>query len=143
MKSLDEVLSSFKSQAFDGRDLNRLTTFMTVEQIEAKGLAFESKEAKDNHKPREWTRENILERLEADVEFAFEKALNMRGLSSSMMFEVVKMWNNILDEGLQDWPDGNYAMYGLPLFKATAVKYGFPNPIGDDDGDEAHYDENY
>lgn len=25
-------------------------------------------------------------------------------------------------------------MYGLPLFKATAVKYGWENPIGDDNG---------
>jgi len=31
-------------------------------------------------------------------------------------------------------------MYGLPLFKATAIKYGFPNPIGDDSGSERKYD---
>lgn len=30
-------------------------------------------------------------------------------------------------------------MYGLPIFKATAVKYGFENPIGDDSGPEAEY----
>lgn len=35
----------------------------------------------------------------------------------------------------------NYAMYGLPLFKATAVKYGWENPIGDDNGDEEFYNE--
>jgi len=35
----------------------------------------------------------------------------------------------------------SYAMYGLPLYKATALKYGFKNPIGDDDGDEEEYDE--
>ena len=51
------------------------------------------------------------------------------------------MWNWILEEGLEDWDDDNYAMYGLPLFKATAVKYGFENPIGDDNGDESYYDE--
>ena len=35
----------------------------------------------------------------------------------------------------------NYAMYGLPLFKATAVKYGWDNPIGDDTGEEDFYNE--
>lgn len=35
----------------------------------------------------------------------------------------------------------SYAMYGLPLFKATAVKYGFDNPIGDDTGAEDYYEE--
>ena len=32
-------------------------------------------------------------------------------------------------------------MYGLPLFKATAVKYGFVNMIGDDEGNESWYNE--
>jgi len=58
-----------------------------------------------------------------------------------MMYSVVQMWNYILEEGLEDFD--SYAMYGLPLFKATALKYGFDNPIGDDDGDESEYGENY
>jgi hypothetical protein len=40
---------------------------------------------------------------------------------------------------LEDWPDRNYAQYGLPLFKATALKYDFENPIGDDLGNEPKY----
>ena len=32
-------------------------------------------------------------------------------------------------------------MYGLPIFKATAVKYGFENPIGEDTGSEKKYNE--
>jgi hypothetical protein len=51
------------------------------------------------------------------------------------------MWNWILDEGLEDFDD--YAQYGLPLFKATAVKYGFENPIGDDYGNEYKYSYDY
>ena len=34
-------------------------------------------------------------------------------------------------------------MYGLPLLKAVAVKYGFKNPIGDDEGTEDKYSESY
>lgn len=50
------------------------------------------------------------------------------------MYECVAMWNWILEEGLENFD--SYAQYGLPLFKATAVKYGFDNPIGDMRGDE-------
>ena len=85
----------------------------------------------------------MLKQLKEDVEFGFEKALNKRGISSSLMFEVVRFWNWVLEEGLEDWDEDNYAMYGLPLFKATAVKYGWDNPIGDDNGDENKYSEYY
>lgn len=57
------------------------------------------------------------------------------------MFDVVLKWNRILEEGLEDWDEDDYAMYGLPLFKATAIKYGWDNPIGDDSGSESKYDE--
>lgn len=57
------------------------------------------------------------------------------------MFGVVMSWNKVLEEGLEDWDEDNYRYYGLPLFKATALKYGFDNPIGDDYGDECKYSE--
>ena len=78
-------------------------------------------------------------RCENDFEFGFEKALDRRGISSGLMFDVVRKWNKVLEEGLEDWDENNYAMYGLPLFKATAVKYGWDNPIGDDEGNESEY----
>lgn len=53
------------------------------------------------------------------------------------------LWNYILEEGLEDWDEDNYAMYGLPLFKATAVKYGWNNPIEEDEGCESKYDSRY
>ena len=65
--------------------------------------------------------------------------MGQRGISASLMFEVVQMWNWILEEGLENYGDGNYAQYGLPLFKKTAVKYGFNNPIGNDKGNENKY----
>lgn len=39
--------------------------------------------------------------------------------------------------------EDDYAFYGLPLFKATAVKYGWDNPIGEDSGRERKYDSQY
>lgn len=84
-----------------------------------------------------------LKPTEEDVRFGFEKALNQRGISASLMFECVMMWNYILEEGLEDWDEDDYRFYGLPLFKATAVKYGWDNPIGEDSGRERKYDSQY
>ena len=70
-----------------------------------------------------FTKENVLKQLEEDVQFGFEKATNERGISSWLMYEVVKMWNWILEEGLENFD--NYGSYGMPLFIATAKKYDF------------------
>lgn len=136
MKTIEQILSQHKSQTLDGRDLNRLAQFLTAEQVESLGMEFNTPEARAEHKPVEFNRENVLAQLQKDVDFGFEKALNRRGLSAGTMFAVVQMWNWVLEEGLEDFPEDNYAQYGLPLFKATAVKYGFENPIGDDTGSE-------
>ena len=140
MKTLEFIAQSYKSQCLDGRDLNRLAQFIPFKMLSQFGLTPNEEwndEEKWNAHVKPFTRENVLKQLEADVAFGFEKALGKRGISSSFMYEVVKMWNWVLEEGLENFD--NYPMYGLPLFKATAVKYGFDNPIGDDDGDEEEY----
>jgi hypothetical protein len=137
MKTLEQI-KSYAYKAFDGRDIYRLAEFIPEDQLKDFGLSLKA-EGVGKHEHKELTREAVLKQLEQDVAFGFEKALNKRGLSAGLMFEVVQMWNWILEEGLEDFPDDNYAQYGLPLFKATAVKYGFPNEIGDDDGDEYQY----
>ncbi len=142
MKTLEYIAENYKSETIDGRDFHRLAQFIPFDMLPKFGIEpsdeWNDKEKWDaNVKP--FTRENILKQLESDVAFGFEKALNKRGISSGLMYEVVKMWNWILEEGLEDFD--NYPMYGLPLFKATAVKYGFDNPIGDDTGSEEEYNE--
>lgn len=142
MKTLEYIADNRESHCLDGRDFTRLAQFIPFDMLPKFGIElndeWNDKEKWDAHiKP--FTRENILKQLEKDVEFGFEKALNRRGISSGLMYEVVKMWNWILEEGLEDFDD--YPMYGLPLFKATAVKYGFENPIGDDTGSEDEYNE--
>lgn len=141
MKTLNEILDNYKDYAvaFDDRFGARLEKFLTKEQLEKIGFKYDGDEPYPE--PKEWTRENILEQLKSDVEFGFEKALDQRGISASLMFYVVLRWNQVLEEGLENYPEENCAMYGLPLFKATAVKYGWENPIGDDNGDEEFYNE--
>jgi len=139
MKTLQQ-LKERGSQAFDGRDFNRLAQFIPEAELADYGLSMGAEHA-GKHTHKEFTRENILAQLKDDVEFGFEKALNQRGISASCMFHVVDMWNWVLEEGLENYDaDKGYAQYGLPLFKATAIEYDFPNPIGDDVGDEAKYD---
>ncbi len=142
MKTIEQVVSEYESKAIDGRDLSRLARFLSEDALAKMGMEL-NPEYVGNWVPKPFTRENILEQLEKDVAFGFEKALDQRGLSAGAMFSVVKMWNWILEEGLEDFSDDNYAEYGLPLFKATAVKYGFDNPIGEDDGNEARYSSGY
>jgi hypothetical protein len=137
MKTLDFVIKNYKSETLDGRDVGRLMYFVPEERLSEIGCELKD-EYKGTHVATEFNRENILDQLEKDVAFGFEKALNKRGISAGLMHSVVSMWNWILEEGLEDHDD--YAQYGLPLFKATALKYGFANPIGEHAGNEAEYE---
>jgi len=140
MKTLQQVKDSYVGETLDGRDLHRLAQFIPFEMFPFCGMELKDDTTKEDlPETKEFTKENILIQLKEDVAFGFEKALNQRGLSSSMMANVVKMWNWILEEGLEDFDD--YPMYGLPIFKATALKYGWENPIGEDSGSESEYNE--
>lgn len=136
MKTLEQIKTQYKSECLDGRDISRLGQFIKEDQFEDFGLVL-NEEYKGKHEIIPFTKKNVLKQLKRDVAFGFEKALNQRGISSSLMYDVVKMWNWILEEGLENFND--YPMYGLPLFKATALKYGFNNPIGEDTGSENKY----
>ena len=135
MKTLEQI-KSHKSNCLDGRDLSRLMQFIPEDQLKDFGISLKE-EYVGTHTPIEFSREHVLQQLREDVEFGFKKALDQRGISAGLMYEVVSMWNWILDEGLENFDE--YAQYGLPLFKATALKYGFENPIGDDAGNEYKY----
>lgn len=145
MLSKEQVLDAVKNgrksecESIDSRDYSRLVNFFEPEHWDAFGFKLNDDAKLEDITVKEWTRENILQQLRADVEFGFEKALDQRGISSSLMYEVVKMWMWVMEDELQHHDD--YPMYGLPLFKAVAIKYGFDNPIGDDRGDESRYGE--
>ncbi len=140
MKTKEQILDAIKkgknSQCLDGRDFSRLVYFFHEEDI--KFLGFELKKGVE-HKPETLNEENVKSKLKQDLKFAFEKALNCRGISSGLMFEVIKMWMWVLDDELADFD--HYAMYGLPLYKKVALKYGYLNPIGEDKGSESKYSE--
>jgi len=138
MLSREQILSAVRegreTDCIDGRDYVRLGVFFPESDLPALGLKLNEGATWE---PKELTRENVLAQLADDVAFGFEKALNKRGISSSLMHSTVKMWMWVLEDDLQHMDD--YAQYGLPLFKQVAVKYGFDNPIGDHNGDEPEY----
>jgi len=140
MKTRWDVLQAIKngkeSECIDRRDFHRLASFFPEEDLTTFGFEL-IKGSK--WKTKELTYENVVAQLKTDVEFGFEKALDKRGISSELMYEVVKMWMWVLNDDLADLKD--YAMYGLPLYKAVALKYGFENLIGKDEGNEPKYGE--
>lgn len=131
---IKEVKGGRKSGSLDGRDYSRLIDFFDGEQFPIFG--FELKTGAE-HVGKEFTEENVLEQVKKDIAFGFEKALDQRGLSAGAMYAVAQMWMWVLEDDLQH--HDSYAMYGLPLFKAVAEKYGFENPIGGDSGAEQKY----
>jgi len=136
MKTIEQIVA-YKSETLDGRDISRLAEYIPLEYWPKVGLTLREGVDPASVIIRPLVRENVLKNLANDLDFAFEKALNKRGLSAGMMYQVVKMWMWVLDDELADFEE--YAQYGLPLFKAVAIKYGLPNEIGEDSGDEFKY----
>ena len=106
----------------DGRDLRRVLPFFPKDLVATVG--YEISDGVE-WKPEAFTREAVLETLEKDVRFGFDKAVNQRGISSHCQFQVVRLWNWILEEGLESWPEEDYCNYGKRLFEETAAKYGW------------------
>lgn len=138
MKTLEQI-KSFKGgencNMIDRRDRARLAYFLPAEDW--KSIGVELREGAVATAPEPFTEENVKQHLANDLAFAFEKALDKRGISASLMLDVVKMWLWVLDDPLAD--DEEYAQYGLPVLKKVAVKYGLSNPIGNDHGSEHRY----
>lgn len=132
---LEAVRGGREPVCLDGRDYSRLCDFFPIEDWKCFGFAVGDGAAEAPPKP--WTEEAVRGQLAKDVALGFERALDRRGVSAGLMYLVVKMWLWVLEDPLER--DGRYACYGLPLFKAVAVKYGLPNPIGSDAGHEKKY----
>ena len=97
MKTIDEVLENYETYETwpEDRFGRRLCGFLNIEQM--KKIGFELEEG-FTHTPKEWTLENILIQLKEDAEFGLEKAINQRGISSSMMYDVCSAWCDIIDK---------------------------------------------
>lgn len=123
MKTIEEIIENYSEYEvfLDDRFGVRLCDFLMVEQAEKIGYKFKEEYAKE-HKPKEWTEENILAQLKEDVDFGWEKCQAERGISAELMSEVVRRWCKVLENGLEDIP---YGWYGDNVFKTVDKKYSF------------------
>lgn len=124
MKKIKEILKNYKDYetCLDDRFGRRFIEFLTIEEMESIGFELEEEYKKD-WQPKEWNEENIIQQLKQDIEFGIEKAVDERGISASLMFEVVKSWLKVLEdeEILKYFED--YYDYGLNGFYPARDKY--------------------
>ena len=102
----------------DGRDAYRIIDWMKFEDIK--------QYTKDGTTESDWTtrpytRDVVVEQMLIDAEFGSKKATDERGISSSLMHDVVSMWMDVMQD--DDAPK-EYGMYGHPLFDYVLKKYG-------------------
>lgn len=125
MKTIEEIIKNYKEYEtfIDDRFGRRFCEFLTIKQMGELGFGYSSKEAESKHIPKEWNEENVLIQMKEDVEFGWLKACNERGISASLMYNVVKSWCKVLDNKLANFD--RYEPYGKPLFLAVAELYGW------------------
>lgn len=124
MKKIKDILNNYDNYktVLDDRFGSRFIVFLTIEEMESIGFELKDEYKKD-WQPKDWNEENIIEQLKEDIEFGIEKAEDERGISSSLMFEVVKSWLKVLEdkETLEYFED--YYDYGLNGFYPARDKY--------------------
>ena len=121
LEYIKEHIKDIEQDKFlDTRWTKRILDFLPYEEWEQYGF----KPGKDfdpsTYKPKEWTEENLMDQLKEDVDFAIDKATNHRGISASLMNDVLISWCIVLENGLENTP---YGWYGDKLIKALNEKY--------------------
>ena len=112
MKTIDEIISNYEEfETFvEDRFGKRFCEFLTIDQIEQIGFVTTNL----NHKPKEWTYDNVLKQLKKDAEFGLEKAQDQRGISSALMYDVCVSWCKIIEK---DDLILDYTSYGIETFE--------------------------
>ena len=130
LKTIDigDIASSapWGSSTLDHRDVNRLLAYLTYDEaISAVGNVFKEGAEEEWGDVKPWNVETVTKNMQDSLEFAFEKALNQRGISASLMYDVMCMWVWVIqDDDLLN--DAYYSNYGLPFLYRVRDKY-FPD----------------
>ncbi len=140
MKTLEYVKEHIDEIEQDGflesRFTKRFMDFIPVDEWEKFGFRFTGEV---HPEVKEWTEENIISQLKEDVEFGIEKAINHRGISAELMYDVVKAWCIVLENGLENT---EYGWYGHSMFEAVDKYYNF-GLVKEDTFDEGFFSESY
>lgn len=83
MKTLEQIKQERNSKFFNAFYMSKLSKFVPEEELEDFGLELRP-ENKGKHVAVPFTREAVIEELRELVEYGFIKAIDQRGMSSSM-----------------------------------------------------------
>ncbi len=100
----------------DHRPKNRLTAYTPANQLADLNHSVAEGQTWD---PAPWDLETITPVFIVDLEFAIEKAENERGISASLMHDVIRMWLHAATLPEPDIDYGEGSGYGLAFFKAV------------------------
>ena len=127
MKTLQQIIDAVKEgkawerencEFLDGRDLRRILSFCNNEQVGLLGFKLNDP---NNFVPQELTEEVVVNRLVSDLRFAAEKACDERGISASLMWDILHMWLWILED--YSFDSQEYDDYGRSFIRAVNKKY--------------------
>ena len=121
LEYIKEHIKDIEQDKFlDTRWTKRILDFLPYEEWEKYGFKPSENFDPSTYKPKEWTEENLMDQLKKDVDFAIDKATNHRGISASLMNDVLRSWCIVLENGLENT---EYGWYGDKLIKALNEKY--------------------
>ena len=133
----DHIKDIEQDKFLDTRWTTRMMRFMPYEELEKYGYKLSEGIDPSTYKPKEWTEENLMDQLKEDVDFAIYKATSHRGISASLMNDVLKSWCIVLENGLENT---EYGWYGDKLIKALNEKYNLGFDL-ENEFDEEFYED--
>lgn len=93
------------------RDINRLLPYLTYN--EAKDIFGDIFDKQNWLITKLWSEKTIMEDIRSSLKFAFEKALDQRGISSWLMHGVMRMWMWVIQDEELTRGDPGYSDYGV------------------------------
>ncbi len=123
MRTLDEVRTKFDQSLAEERMMN-----FEVEVL----ASYLADKLTDPSEVRPLKEEEVKAELLDYLGFAFDKAINHRGISASRSVEKLAAWAWVL--GLDELvafaaDDKNYSYYGVPVLKKFAAHFGVEPPL--------------
>lgn len=129
MKTQDEILTRVNaSTSLFGFDKEVLVPFLDFEHAKS---FLKPEVTKEGWQPSPLTEEVVKKELADYLQFAWDKALNHRGLSAGRSIEKLTEWLWLLDDE-ELVTQHQYKNYGVPILLAISKKYELPYPTTTD-----------
>lgn len=100
MITKQEVIDNYKEyETFaDDRFGKRFANYCYADELEKIGFGLQCSEEEWNKDVKDFTKKNIIKELVEDAEFGYEKSMDNRGISTSLMSSVCESWVKILED---------------------------------------------